>query len=909
MDFFGLVFGILAIGYAIFFLLLPFVIKSTWRRLAWLERKLGDLEDALQEQSRPLPRPEEPVEKPVEPESVTAEEVKARIVGEASETAQPVIAPARAAEEIPRREAVVATEPAAAPAPAATAWTREPGEAAEDSGWQPVAPPALLERFRSWLLGGNTVARVGIIILLLGVAFLLKYAVDRGWLPIELRLAGEALGGLALIATGWRLRARRLQYALILQGGGMGIVYLSVFAAVSLYGLIPTTPGLLLMVLLVALSSGLAVLQDARSLAVLAMIGGFLAPILVSRDGSHVVLFSYYAVLNAGILGMAWYKAWRGLNLTGFIFTFVIGGAWGHQYYQPGYFATTEPFLVLFFAFYVAVPVLFAQRQPPNLKGYVDGSLVFGVPLVAIGLQGALVRNFEYGLALSALAASLFYATLATALWRTRHGNLRMLTEAFLALAVAFGTLAIPLAVDGRWTGAAWALEGAALVWIGVRQHRLLAGLFGLLVQAGAGIAFLSEFGSATADSPVLNSFYVSALMVSFSGLFTAFYIYRHRQALRAEAAPASALALVWGLLWWFGAGINEILQHVDGPYQPNAILGLVTASTAVMTALRRRLDWQYLSFPPLVLLPVMALVAVAVFSDPGVAHPLAHRGWLVWPIALVIEYWLLRRLEPDWQGELAAIWHSATLWLAVFLVTWEAAWVVEQATTGPTWRYITWALVPAAVITGMPRLESRFTWPIQQFRSSYSGPGLLPLVLLLGIWVLHASVQAGDPRPLPYLPVLNPLELSQCMVLVAILWWTRRGLVKISQKSIWYTVSGLVFVTLNGMIARATHYLGDVAFDPGALWSSPTYQSAVSITWTVAALGIMVFATRRQQRIAWVLGAALLGAVVVKLFLVDLADIGTIARIVSFIVVGLLILLTGYLSPLPPRTKEQTES
>jgi uncharacterized membrane protein len=68
------------------------------------------------------------------------------------------------------------------------------------------------------------------------------------------------------------------------------------------------------------------------------------------------------------------------------------------------------------------------------------------------------------------------------------------------------------------------------------------------------------------------------------------------------------------------------------------------------------------------------------------------------------------------------------------------------------------------------------------------------------------------------------------------------------------------------------------------------------------------VLATRLKQRIAWVAGAALLGAVVVKLFLVDLADIGTIARIVSFIVVGLLILLIGYLSPLPPRTKEQTE-
>jgi uncharacterized membrane protein len=459
MEFFGILFGLLGIGYLIFFLLLPFVTRNTWQRLAALERKLGDLEDVLQKQPGPKLRPEEPAEAPVEPEPVTAEESAAPVV----EAAQPAITPAGAAEEPPLREAEAAGEPVAAaagaPAPSAAAWTRETGEAGEGSGWQPLTGNALLERFQSWLLGGNTVARIGIVILLLGVAFFLKYAVDRGWLPIELRLAGAALGGLALIATGWRLRARRLNYALILQGGGMGIVYLTVFAAVSLYNLMATVPGLVLMVVLVVLSSALAALQNARSLALLAMIGGFLAPILISRDGSHVTLFSYYAVLNAGILGMAWFKSWRVLNLTGFVFTFVIGGAWGYQYYQPGYFGTTEPFLVLFFVFYVAVPVLFAQRQPPNLKGHVDGSLVFGVPLVAFGLQGALVRDFEYGLALSALGASLFYAFLASALWRGRHENMRMLTEAFLALAVAFGTLAIPLAVDGRWTGAAWALE------------------------------------------------------------------------------------------------------------------------------------------------------------------------------------------------------------------------------------------------------------------------------------------------------------------------------------------------------------------------------------------------------------------------------------------------------------------
>ena len=77
------------------------------------------------------------------------------------------------------------------------------------------------------------VARVGVVILFLGVAFFLKYAVDSGWLPIELRLASAALGGLVLIALGWRLRTHRLDYGLVLQGGGIGIVYLTVFAAVK----------------------------------------------------------------------------------------------------------------------------------------------------------------------------------------------------------------------------------------------------------------------------------------------------------------------------------------------------------------------------------------------------------------------------------------------------------------------------------------------------------------------------------------------------------------------------------------------------------------------------------------------------------------------------------------------------
>ncbi len=908
MELFGLLFGLVAIGYLIVILALPFTINSGLRRINALEKRLARLDDSLREQSRILSRLKTQETEPLDHKAAVAEEHAAPVVEADLEAQQPAPVHDEVAEEMPPAEAELTTEPAALPAQerASTpgAWS-EPVNAKESAGWQPLVSPEFLEQFRAWLLGGNTVARVGILILFIGVAFFLKYAVESGWLPIELRLAGAATGGLVLIAIGWRLRSRRLNYSLVLQGGGIGIVYLTVFSAIKLYGLIATAPGLLLMTALVILSSALAVMQNARSLAILAMIGGFLAPILISREGNHVFLFSYYAILNAGILGMAWFKAWRELNLVGFAFTFVIGGIWGYRYYQPEYFSTTEPFLVLFFLFYLAVPVLFAQRQSPELKGYIDGSLIFGVPLVAFGLQSALVHDIKYGLALSAVGAGLIYVILATILWRERRESVRMLTEAFLALAVAFGTLAIPLAVDGRWTGAAWALEGAALVWIGIRQKRLIARLFGLIVQVGAGIAFLTEFGSPTADIPLLNSIYLSALMLCFSGLFTGFYLNRHRQALWKDEVSAPELALLWGLAWWFGAGINEILKHSVDVYYESAILSFIAISLAVTAALRRPLDWQQLIWPAVFLLPVMVLVAL----DPGTTHPLAHWGWCAWTIAFSVQYWLLKRIGPEWPRELAPYWHSATLWLAVFLVTREAAWLVAQATSGPTWRYITWALVPAAVVTGLPRLESRLQWPIQEFRTAYLGLGLLPLVLVLGIWCLHASVQPGDPAPLPYLPVLNPLELSQCLILAVILWWSWSGWVKISSESRWYTWSVLAFVTLNGMIARATHHLGNIEFDALTLWSSPTYQSALSICWTLAALGIMVTATRLKQRAAWIVGAVLLGVVVVKLFLVDLADIGTIARIVSFVVVGLLILLIGYISPLPPRTRERTDS
>ena len=242
--------------------------------------------------------------------------------------------------------------------------------------------------------------------------------------------------------------------------------------------------GLGVMLVLVVLTGGLAVRQDAQSLAVLSSLGGFLGPVLVTRDADHVALFSYYAVLDAGIVAVAWFRAWRLLNLLGFVFTFVVGAWWGATFYRPEYFATTQPFLALFFALFVAVSVLQARRRPLRLSAYVDRTLLFGVPVVAYVLQHRLASGFEHGPAASALAFCLFYASVAVLLRRAGDESMRMPRETFATLSVAFGALAIPLAA-GVWTTDALAIEAAVLVWIGTRRNWRMGGRAGARTAVG----------------------------------------------------------------------------------------------------------------------------------------------------------------------------------------------------------------------------------------------------------------------------------------------------------------------------------------------------------------------------------------------------------------------------------------
>ena len=770
---------------------------------------------------------------------------------------------------------------------------------------------AITDALSGFFTSGNIVVKVAMVILFFGLSFLIKYAADNNLLPIEFRLLGVAAFGFLLLFIGWRLRASNTLYALVLQGGAVGILYLTLYSAGRL-DVIPMSMAFVLLFLVVIASCVLAVIQDAKALALFATAGGFMAPILTSTgEGSHVSLFSYYVVLNIGIFIIAWFKSWRSLNWLGFMFTFIIASLWAMKFYQPEFFTTTQPFLIIFFLFYVAISVLFAFKQPPNLKGLVDGTLVFGAPLVGFALQSQLVDDFEYGHALSAVVLGVFYFVLQWFLDPKKYPGMQALKEAFLALAVIFFTLSIPFIVDGHWTAAAWALEGAGILWIALRQDQYLARIFGLLLQLGAAIIFLARNEDLHAHLPLLNSLYIGSVMIALAGWFSAYQYFKYKPTRSVYEIQISHALFYWGSLWWFGSHFHEIEQHLTyGHQELNAMVLVLALSTLFIISVAQYLRWPFPERNAVAYLPVFAWFILAAFISQGHKHPFAHFGFIVWPLGFFVNYLLLYRNREKWSLRLLNIYHAISVFITIFFVTWIVVdSLIDVLPLLDNWQYLLWGLLPALLVFTLLSQRNETHWPLAYHRDSYLGTGLVAVFVVLGLWVYARCFQLGDPAPLPYLPVLNPQDLVQLLILGLLFFWIhlwREGAIPkpvLFNPEIAYGAFGLLlFIWINSVVAHAVHFYAGVNFDLSTMLQADEFQLAIAIVWTLTAFAVMLIATRGQYRKLWYAGVSLLILVVLKLFVIDLADSGTITRIVSFLSVGVLMLIIGYFSPIPPK-------
>ncbi len=808
-------------------------------------------------------------------------------------------------------------EPMASRAPPAhTAAIRDAQPAVvSEAYFQTVIPtePSPLERgigrVREWFFSGNVPVKIGMLVLLFGVAAALKYSIDAGWvsLPLTLRLALIAAGGVAAVLWGWGNRTVRPAFGLSLQGGGIGILLLTTFAAYRLYALLPAGIAFTLVLVLVAGAALLAVLQNALSLAALGFLGGYLAPVLLSTgSGSHIALFSYYAVLNLAVFAIAWVRHWRMLNLIGFAFTFLIGLGWGMRYYQPEHFATVEPFLILFFCFYVAITVLHALRTPGHLRAPVDGPILFGTPLMAFGLQAGMLHDQPMALAWSAMAVAALYAALAW--WLLRRRDMILLGQSFGALAAGFATLAVPLAFSSRWTSTTWALEGVALIWLGLRQQRALPQVSGLLLNVLAGLAYVISlfkggWDAAAGEWPVLNGHALAVLLLAGSA-FAISWLYERARASRLMVWPGFLI----GTAWWYLAGLREIHQHAHGSGAlsmgvgtPPTWVAFAAITLLVMGGLRRVLHWPRLGWGALLALALGALLALTAPHETALALHWPHGAvWLVWFAAAIAALALLR--HPAQRG--LGIGHILFLATLALVYGWALAHLARTAALGGDWVF-TLTLVPLLALVLLTwRLPTLGAFPLAR-----EFPGHAPLWFgLSGIALAMAWLQSlllpGDTAPLPFLPLFNPAELLQLIGLIIATRWAWQRIPDAAPALT--SGAAFIFVSLAGL--RAVHHISGLAWDPLIL-NHGVAQTTLTVLWSILGVTAWVLGSRRQHWGLWLTGAIGMGLVLLKLMLVDRQYVGNIAGIVSFMAVGLLLVLVGRIAPTPPRHEPRQES
>ncbi|MDR1200155.1 MAG: DUF2339 domain-containing protein [Tannerellaceae bacterium] len=444
-------------------------------------------------------------------------------------------------------------------------------------------------------IGENLFGKIGILILIIGMGFFVKYAIDNNWINEVLRtILGFAVGG-GLIALSWVLRKKYHAFSSILAGGGFAIFYVTVAIAYHYYGLFGQSVAFIILVLFTMLMSGLAVLYDRRELALVALVGGFVAPFLVSNgSGNYMILFTYVLILDMGMFGLSLYKKWGELPIACFVLTWLTFGL----YLVSTHFSVAGNiklirlllFATLFYLIFQAsvAPIIRINRQRIN-------QLLIGVIILNnfIFLYYALtlhwgMRNIPSLGGLITLFAALINA--GTFFWiRKRGERFPFLRQTFLWLSLTFVSITFPIQLEGSMITVFWASELILIMLFYSRFRGKAYEFFILLLTALTLISYLMDirnvldWGASPDESIFINGHFLTGLLVGTSFLVCAFLLEKIKDRIPANGwikySPHNALALIMASMVFYMAFVLDFYLYIEDELFALALIRVFTIS------------------------------------------------------------------------------------------------------------------------------------------------------------------------------------------------------------------------------------------------------------------------------------------------------------------------------------------
>ncbi len=479
-------------------------------------------------------------------------------------------------------------------------------------------------------IGKRWTTWAGAVAFFISAGFFVKYAFENQWLgPTGRVVLGIVTGIVVLVLGDQALRRQMRALGQGLMGGGLAILYTSLFAAFSLYDILPQIPAFAAMVIVTAAGMTLAILHDAVSLGFLALVGGFITPLMLSTgQDARDSLFAYLAILDFGVLGVAFFKRWRTLDILAFLGTWALFAGWFATFYGEEALLPTLLWLGAFFLIFLVVPFVYQLRRgtPSSLESF---TMALANAVVSFSFAYWILRyDHQYLLGFVALAMAACYVCLA-ALLRQRVPDDARTLFGFVGLSVVFMTLAVPLHLKLHGVTMAWAIEAPVLLYLGYLYAYRPVRIAGFVVLALAAVRLFYAHWPFHTDFYTLfiNRYFAAAMVVPVTA--AVYGIIHHRwgsvgtdgdRYLMIAAGVSSgylALTIVSGEVgWWvqWGTVGRKVIAHYQYlSYCAIAAIWTVGAAGFLVTAMWQRSKWAYCA--GLGALSVALIISLASYS------------------------------------------------------------------------------------------------------------------------------------------------------------------------------------------------------------------------------------------------------------------------------------------------------
>lgn len=375
-----------------------------------------------------------------------------------------------------------------------------------------------LEKF----VGENLVSKIGIAILVIGIAFFVKFAIDKEWINEIARVGIGVLCGVILLVFAHRLHKRFTAFSSILVAGGISVFYFTIGIAFHQYHLFTQTPAFIIMLFITGFSVFTSVLYNRIELAALSLIGGFATPFMVSTgQGNYVVLFTYVLILDIGMLVLAYLRKWNLINILAYIFTVVLYYGW----LQVKVIGEDNPpykgafiFGILFYLVFVLMNVINNIKEKRKF-GAIDLSILISNTFIFYGTGMLILSNYHPELeGLYSILMGLFNLVCSWLLYKKFKAD-EKLVYLMIGLTLTFITLAAPVQLHGNYITLFWALEAVLLIWLAQKSGIVLYRLVSVVITVLMGISLLMDwtnvYGHGTDVAIILNKAFITGLVSS----------------------------------------------------------------------------------------------------------------------------------------------------------------------------------------------------------------------------------------------------------------------------------------------------------------------------------------------------------------------------------------------------------